>query len=328
MTERSAGILASATAAALFGSAYVATAFQLQGFSPLGAALWRSSLATVVLAVAIVIVGVRGRRREPTGIEGAEGAGRPAAAQRAGLSPADRLARLLVLGVFGGLVFIVGMNVAVSTVGSTITSFVAGLYAITAALFAPVILGERLERRAVAGFVVALVGTALLAELGPSRSALVGLLAGGVAAVSFGLYLVLIRRWSRVIDVGPLGISLTTAGVAATGLAIGLGLFQPRSMLPSRVAPDVIVATGWLVFVTVSGPIFATIALRRIEAALASSLLLINPITATILSALLLAERPSAPQLLGGVLVLGGMAIATDLVGAVRRRRASAGART
>jgi drug/metabolite transporter (DMT)-like permease len=218
----------------------------------------------------------------------------------------------------------IGMNVAVSTVGSTITSFVAGLYAITAALFAPVVLGERLERRAVVGFVVALAGTALLAELGPSPSALVGLVAGGVAAVSFGFYLVLIRRWSRAIDIGPLGISLTTAGVSAVGLAIGLAILQPRSMVPSNLSPEVVVATAWLVLVTVSGPIFATIALRRIEAALASSLLLINPITATILSAILLAERPSAAQLLGGMLVLVGMATATDLVGALRRRRARA----
>ena len=213
------------------------------------------------------------------------------------------------------------MNVAVSRVGATITAFVAGLCAILAALFAPVVLGERLARRAIAGFAVALVGTALLAELAPSAASLGGLAAGGMAAVSYGFYLVLVRRWSSAIQVGPVGISLASAGTATVALAIILAALDPHAALPTSSSASVIVATIWLVFVMAVGPLLVTAALRRIEAGLASSLLLLNPITATALAAILLHERPSPPQLLGGVLVLLGMAAATDLVGAVRRRR-------
>lgn len=309
MTDRSLGTLAAAGAAALFGSAYVATAFQLHGFTPLGGALWRGALAVVLL---LVLLGVDRRRRRADDIAPA-------------LPPPalpDRLARLVVLGILGGLVFIVGMNLAVSWVGATVTSFVAGLYAVLAALFAPIVLGERLARRAALGFVVALLGTVLLAELGPSPDALRGLAAGGMAAVSYGFYLVLIRRWSAAIQVGPIGVSLATAATSAFGLGIGLAVLDPRQILPASTAPDVVVSTAWLLFVTAIGPLLATAALRRIEAGLASSLLLLNPVTATVLAVILLNERLSIPQLLGGLLVLAGMAAATDLLGAVRRQRA------
>lgn len=301
------GSAAAAGAAILFGSAYVATAFQLDGFTPLGGALWRSALAASVLLLLTTVRGVRSRGR-----------GLPQTAWTLG-----RIGRLVLLGVLGGLVFIVGMNLAVSQVGATITAFVAGLYAIVAALFAPIVLRERLERRALAGFIVALAGTVLLAELNPSPDTAGGLAAGGVAAVSYGLYLVLIRRWSAAIDVGPVGVSLATGSTATIGLLIFLGLFDPNAARVGVATTSVAVATVWLACVTAFGPLLATAALRRVEASVASSMLLLNPITATILAVILLGERPSPAQLFGGLLVLLGMALATDVVGVVNRRRNS-----
>ncbi len=306
VNQRSLGVLQAAGAAVLFGSSYVATAFQLHGFTPLGAALWRSGLAALALAVIAALSAARSTK--PV----------------SGPPPprfAARLARLAALGTLGGLIFVIGMNLAVSLVGATVTSFVAGLYAILAALFAPAVLSERLERRAAAGFILALAGTLLLAELGPSPDVLRGLAAGGMAAVSYGFYLVLIRRWSAAIQVGPVGISLATASASTIGLGIGLGLLDPRAALPFNGHSDVVVATIWLVFVTAFGPLLATAALRRIEAGLASSMLLLNPVTATLLSIALLRQTPSPPQVLGGILVLVGMAAATDLPGAIRRQR-------
>jgi drug/metabolite transporter (DMT)-like permease len=230
----------------------------------------------------------------------------------------------VILGLLGGFAFIIGMNLAVSAVGATITAFVAGLYAVLAALFAPVVLGERLQRRAIAGFAVALVGTALLAELAVNPATIEGLPAGGVAAVSYGLYLVLIRRWSAAIDVGPIGISLATSGTSTAGLVIVLAALDPGGALPAgSPSAEVVVATGWLALVTAVGPLLATAALRRIEASFASSLLLLNPITATVLAVILLAEWPSPVQLLGAGLVLVGIAAATDLPGTLRTRRAA-----
>ena len=306
MSQRAVGVGTAATAAILFGSSYVATAFQLHGFSPLAGAFWRSALAAIAIAFvsAVAAIRTRGRPRvEPP----------PPAA--------GRLVRLLVLGLLGGCVFLAGMNLAVALIGATITSFVAGLYAILAALFAPFILGERLERRALGGFVVALVGTALLAELAPPGDTLGGLAAGGLAAVSYGLYLVLIRRWSRAIQAGPLAVTLANTGMAAAGLGAFILLRDPSSFLPRATPPEVVVATAWLVLVSAAGTLLVTAALRRVEARLVSSMLLLNPVTATILAALLLAESPTPPQLAGGLLVLAGMAASTDVAGVLRRRR-------
>ncbi len=315
MSQRALGALGAALAAILFGSAYVATSFQLRSFTPLDGALWRGGLASVALVlVAVSLAARRPGRAAPA----------PASAPAGGMSTVGRLARLAILGVLGGLVFIIGMNVAVARVGATISAFVAGLYAVLAALFAPFLLGERLERSAVAGFAIALLGTALLAELGPSGETLAGLAAGGVAAVSFGLYLVLIRRWSAAIRVGPLGISLTNALTGSIGLLVLLAIADPSTIVPDRVRPEAALATAWLAFVTASAQILVSSAVRRIEARRSSAFLLLNPITATALAAVLLGERPTPAQLVGGLLVLAGMAASTGLLDALRQRRRAA----
>jgi DME family drug/metabolite transporter len=312
VSDRAAGALTAALAAILFGSSYVATAFQLHAFTPLAGAFWRSVLAAVAVAIASAVATLRRPSLPP-------GRARPAAA--------GRLLRLAVLGLLGGCVFLAGMNIAVALVGATITSFVAGLYAILAAIFAPLVLREPLDRRAAAGFIVALIGTALLAELSPAPDTVGGLAAGGIAAVAYGLYLVLIRRWSRRVEAGPLAVTLANTGMASAGLGVVILLQGGTAFLPSSPPPDAVVATAWLAVVSAGGTLLVTAALRRVEARVVSSMLLLNPITATILAALLLAERPSAIQLLGGLLVLVGMAAATDLAGAVRRRRTPDGMR-
>ena len=141
--------LLAAGAAILYGAAYPATAVALRSFTP---------LAIAGLACTIALP-VRHRRR----------AARPhPAAVRAGLEPRRASLRLVVLAVLGGLGFIAAVNIAVSLSGPTVTGFIAPLYAVAAALFAVPILGERVRPVTVGGFVLALVGTALLAGVDPT----------------------------------------------------------------------------------------------------------------------------------------------------------------
>ncbi len=292
-----AGALFAAGAAVLFGSAYVATAFQLRSFTPLVGAFWRSLLALIVLAGILAV-----------------GALPAAPAIPIGVSRVGRFVRLVILGAFGGLIFLVGMNLAVGLAGATITSFVAGLYAILAAVLGWLLLGERLSRSALAGFAVALVGTALLAELDPSSPSVPGFIAGLAAALSFALYLVLTRRWSRRYGLaGPI-IALATFAAASAGLLGFLAVTNPASILPAAPAPASLLALAWLVFASVTGQLFVIASVRRIDARRSSTFLLLNPITATILSALLLGERLAPIQLVGGGLVLLGMAMSSGLL--------------
>ena len=209
------GAWAAASAAVLFGSAIVATAFQLRSFTPTSAAMWRGGVGALLLVVLILIQRVRSRgatRTEP-------------------LEPAARWARrwrLLVLGALSGPIFIVGMNIAVAEVGSTITGFVVALYSIFSAAIAPLLLNEPLRGRSVAGLVSALVGTGLLAQLSLSDTSVWGMAAGLGAAVSYGFYLVLGRRWLRPLGIRPEQTALWAAVMTALVVLAWLAAIEPQ----------------------------------------------------------------------------------------------------
>ena len=298
------GELYASLAAMAFGSAYVATAFALRAFDPLPAAAWRSALATIMLGVLISL-----RRRRSIGGTATVAAASPPVTLR------DRVLRLGLIAVLSGPVFIVSMNLAVAHVGATIAAFVAGLYAVLSAVIAPAFLPERLSPRVLLGFVLALGGTALLAELDPGHSDVVGIGWGLAAAVAFALFLVLSRRWSAPYGIDGPGISFASMGVTALSIGGFVLLTAPASLLPASLPWEPVVAIGWLAAAAVAGQLLTIASVRLIPAARSGAFLLLNPITATILAGLLLGERPSMIQIAGGLLVLLGMAAATLPVG-------------
>ena len=280
--------------ALLYGSSYVATGVALHSFSPLGAALLRGVAGALALGVVLATV------RHP--------ALRPRRLTRGSTW------RLLVLGTLSGPAFIIAMNLAVSLAGASITGFVAGSYAVLAALFAVPLLHERLEGTTIAALVLALVGAGLLAELriGGTQSAGVGV--GMVAAVFFGTFLVLLRRWSRSWDLPGPAVGTTGLGLSAIAAAIGLPLLGVP-VAPGPVDLDALAAVAWLAL----GPgalaaILVVIGMRRLEARRASAFLLLIPPTAAIGSWLLLGETFTPVQVAGAGLVLVAMAAASGLV--------------
>jgi len=303
------GELYAALAASAYGSSYVATAFALRSFEPLAAAVYRSLFAAIALAALVWFARRRG----------------PAVAAATAPSRTRVAVHLAILGALGGAVFLVAMNLAVAGVGATIASFVAGLYAVLAAVIAPVVLRERLPPRALVGFVIALVGTALLAELDLNAAGLGGIAWGLVGATSFALFLVFSRRWAREDGLDGLVIALATMAVAAIALGIIVLLTRPASLLPSHIAPESLAAMAWLVLAASGGQALAAASVRLVPASRSAAFLLLNPIVATILSVILLAERPSTVQLIGGALVLIGIAAATVDPGVFMSRRAGGG---
>ena len=287
------GGLAAALAAVLYGSAYVAIAIALDGFTPIGVALWRGLIGAFALGLVLSLPPLASHR--PLGL------GRPA------------LARLGVLGLTGGGIFVLAMNAAVALSGATITAFVAGLYAVAAALLAIPLLGERLERRTVVALLAALAGTALLSDLVGGDGQPVGIAMALTAAASFGLFLVLSRRWSAsyrlsgpVVGVASLGISaLVALGLAfVTGDRIAVG--------PPDTSP--VLAVGWVAL----GPgalasVLVVIGMRRLRAQTASLLLLLNPPTAAVLAIVLLDERLGPVQVVGAALILGAIGSASGI---------------
>lgn len=290
-----------------FGASYPMTAVAIRSFSPLGAAAVQGTCA-LVLVVGLAAAGVLPR---------------PSARawSRAGLM------RLAVLGLTGGTLFIVGMNLAVSLAGPTITGFVATLYAVVAALLAVPILGERLRAGTIASFGLALVGTLLLAGVQPEDASVAGIAFGLVAAVSFGLYLVLSRRWTAT--AGLDGTSITIANLAGRGplLLVTQLAVDPGGVFPGEVqAASAVAMIGLIVLPSMVSQLLIVASVKRVAARRTSALLLLTPLTSALVSVVVLAERPTPVELLGGLLVIIGIAGASGAVGAVtgwlRQRRA------
>jgi drug/metabolite transporter (DMT)-like permease len=317
VSETRTGALAAAGAALLFGSSYVATAFALRAYGPLAVGAWRGAAPALIVGALVIAGRVDGR--------GAMG----------GLGPGGWL-RLAVLGALGGPIFLVAMNLAVGGSGATIAAFVAGLYAVLAALLGPPVLGERLGRGPLVAFVVALVGTALLAGLDPGANRPfdlgAGIGAGLVGATSFALYLVLTRRWARTLRLPGAAVVVANFAASAIVLVPATLLIGGESLFPATADPDAAVATAALVWLVLAPSVVAQLllvaALRRLPARISSAFLLVKPVAASLLAAVLLGERLSSSQLVGAVLVLIGIALATgvpEAIGSARRRVAAEG---
>jgi drug/metabolite transporter, DME family len=301
------GAWAAVSAAVLFGSAFVATAFQLRSFTPTSAAMWRGGVGAVLLATVVVLQRVRSRTPSPSTP--------PEPGRRWA-----RRCRLMVLGALSGPIFVVGMNLAVAGAGSTITGFVVALYSVFSAAFAPLLLNEPLRGRAVAGLVCALLGTSLLAQLSLADASVSGM-AAGLAAVSYAFYLVLGRRWLAPFGIRPDQTALSAAVMTAlVGLA-WLSMVEHGELVPDHWRADAVVALVWLGIVMVAGQTLVMASVRRVRAETSASLLLFNPLTAAVLGVTLLGESLTTSQALGALLVLTGMASASGLFTVVRRRR-------
>lgn len=286
------GEISAAVAAVLFGTAYVATSFAIRSFTPLGTAMWRGMLATVVLVPIVAMT------RDPGPL--------PLSFARAW--------RLIVLGLSGGLGFVVAMNLAVSVAGATLAAFVASLSPVVAAVLAPVVLGEALTILSVGGFAAAVVGTALLSITGTSDIAGPGVFAGLFAALCFAVFLLLSRRWSRRYQLTGGAIALSIAATTAIGLLPVELLYEPAQLLPEHIRLDAVVGLAWLALVPgVAAQLFMVASVRRVQTRSSAALLLVSPVTAAVLAAILLGETLTGPQLLGAALILGGTVVAAGL---------------
>jgi drug/metabolite transporter (DMT)-like permease len=305
VTERRAGSIAAAGAGILFGTSNVATVYVLLSFTPIGGALLRSILAAGLVAImwlAAILLGRRGGRFEVT--DGAVAATPPWQA---------RGVRLLVIGLCGGPAFLVGLNLAVAGTGPTVTAFVSGLYAVFAAALAPFVLSEPLRPRVIVGLICALVGCALLSGLRPDPAFTQGFIAAFVAAVVYGFYLVLGRRWSVPYQLGPLPLTASTIGTTIAVLVPWIVLVDRTALDVDGPVPEALAGLVVMGIALAVGQSLVMASARRIQAARTAAFLLLNPVSALVLSAILLGERLDPMQILGAGLVLAGIAIAIGL---------------
>ena len=238
--------------------------------------------------------------------------------RRYGPLPAQTIRLAAVAGIFffGDLMF---WHHAIEAVGAGLATVLGNLQVIIVGFFAWLLLGERPSRATLLALPVVLAGVVLISGVigeGAYGSApLLGVILGIATAICYSAYLLIIRwggRDSRR-PAGPVAVATILVAVCAfvVGEASGdLDLTPPPASL------------FWLAILGITaqsaGYLLISISLPRLPAIITSIILLTQPVMSMGLAIVLLGETPSAIQLLGVALVIGGIAGATIPVARLR----------
>lgn len=160
---------------------------------------------------------------------------------------------------------------------------------------------ERLKVAGIVGIALALVGLTLVAGISWGEISTIGIIAGLAGALACSCFVMISNKVMEKLDaaVSSAFICLLTAvPLYLVGCANGSLQFQlsPAAWLFSIISG-----------VIVSFALFAFMAgMKRVGSTTASVLCTVEPVTAVLFSALLLSQKMTALQLLGGVLILVG----------------------
>jgi drug/metabolite transporter (DMT)-like permease len=183
---------------------------------------------------------------------------------------------------------------------------------ILVAIIAWVLLGERPDKRLLASIPVVMLGVVLISGVigqnAYGRDPVMGVILGVATGIAYAGYLLILRRGNSDIrrPAGPLFAATLTGAICSLLIGLPLGELQLEQTWP---------ADGWLLLlalgVQVAGWMVISISLPRLDAAMTSVLLTIQPVGAVLLGIVVLAEAPSGFQLLGVLCILAGLLILT-----------------
>lgn len=232
------------------------------------------------------------------------------------------------LSILAGVFFaadLLSWHHAVDAVGAGLATVLGNMQVLIVGLVAWLLFGERPPRPAILALPIVLAGAILISGVVGTGAYGVnpplGVVLGTVTAFAYAGYLLVIRRGGRDLrrPAGPVAISTASTMVVAVVFGVLSGELDPVPSWPSH---------GWLALVGLTsqsiGYLVISISLPRLPAALVSIILLAQPVATVVLARVLLVEEPSIEQLLGVVLVVGGIATATIPVGRLRDRARAA----
>ena len=238
--------------------------------------------------------------------------------------------RVIRLAVVAGIFFagdLLTWHHAVDQVGAGLATVLGNMQVIIVGFVAWAVLGERPPRSAILATPVVLAGAILISGVigtgAYGANPPLGVALGTVTALCYAGYLLVIRRGSSDIrrPAGPVAISTASTMVVAVIAGLVVGDLDLVPHWPSH---------GWLALLGLTsqslGYLLISMSLPRLPAALVSIILLAQPVATVILARVLLAEVPSAFQLAGVLLIVGGIALATVPAGRIRQRARRAAA--
>jgi drug/metabolite transporter (DMT)-like permease len=212
----------------------------------------------------------------------------------------------LLAGVFFAIDLLL-FHRAILLMGAGLASVLSNLQVVVVLIAAWVIWGERPSPAQAVGVPLALLGIVLISGVlggeAYGEDPVLGSILGVLVAVSYAAYLLLIRRGRDRTHAAGLIFDSTLACLGASLVAgIVLGDLEPVPTLTGHL---------WLLLLALSAQVAAglllAVALPRLPAVTTSLILLVQPVLAVIFARLILAETPSAAQVIGVALVMGGV---------------------
>lgn len=217
--------------------------------------------------------------------------------------------RILIAALLGNVGYQVLAHFGIKTVPASWTGMLFGLEPVFIALFAVLLAGERMTAWLAAGILVALAGTAVLmfsSGFGGEAS-LLGLTLVALSTMGWGIYTVVLRPAAK--KYGAFEMSCLTLAISAFPSLLFATPDLPRML--AALTPMQWSATGFLV---IFGTFLAVVAwnygVSRTTSSSAGMLLYVQPLVATIGGAALLQEALTLPLFVGGLLIIGGVALA------------------
>jgi drug/metabolite transporter (DMT)-like permease len=201
---------------------------------------------------------------------------------------------------------------SIEAVGAGLATVLGNIQVVLVGLLAWVALGERPDNRSLVSIPVVFTGVVLISGVvgggAYGDDPLLGVIYGVLTAITYALFILILRQGNADVrrPAGPLFDATLSAAVfsALGGIVVG----------DIDWVPD-LEAQAWLVLLALSsqvlGWLLISVSLPRLPAVLTSIVLMLQPVTTVFLGAVILAEAPSAVQLLGVAIVILGVAFAT-----------------
>jgi drug/metabolite transporter (DMT)-like permease len=220
-----------------------------------------------------------------------------------------------VLGLIAGVLFaadLIFWHHSIADVGAGLATVLGNLQVVLVAFVAWAVLGERPGNRVIAAVPIVFCGAVMISgvlEAGaygadPVRGTVYGLL----TTLAYSGFILVLRQANTDPQRpgGPLFDATLSAAIVAAIAGAALGRVDLAPTWPHH---------GWLILLALSsqvlGWLLISISLPRLPAALTSVLLLIQPVSAVALAAIILDEQPSTLQVGGVLVVIVGVVVAT-----------------